>query len=373
MNDDEFIHYQLDHYFKGYSKSSNLNYIDAVNDYIKNTDSKINFTWIEIINKDSTDIYFIENSNCCNIMSNKLTLLEDYNLDIIKNQTKLIKDSITIFPFLIIRSGWDISFLNINQPCLLRTSRRKNNDFGVLIPDSSTQSLYNLNNFKNIFGNINFKLKNNTISWRGAMTGNCSIDRYTIQNNLKTYSRLFIVNKFYNKHDIKFIKTNFVGMESRENILISGQYSDYSHNVNLAKIHKYQIALNGNTFAGSYGWNLLSNSIVFHPDYDDNFYTYINPRKNIEYIPILETYEDLDEKIDYFNNNPDEAEIIATNGKIYIDQLLRLSYSLTKQTMDKIYLLYNQNTLTDATNLMNTKLTHVNVILNNDGNFIFNN
>ena len=67
--------------------------------------------------------------------------------------------SIDKFPFFIIRTGWDMSYININQPCLLRTSMREKNDFGVIIPDSSTQRLKHLKKFKNDLGNVIFKEK----------------------------------------------------------------------------------------------------------------------------------------------------------------------------------------------------------------------
>ena len=72
--------------------------------------------------------------------------------EIIKKQTLLIASSINTFPFFIIGSGWDIPSIHINQPSLLRTSIRENNDFGVLIPDSSTQSFESLYKFKTMTG-----------------------------------------------------------------------------------------------------------------------------------------------------------------------------------------------------------------------------
>jgi hypothetical protein len=367
-NDDLFIKYQLEHYFQKYNNiTSNYSYIDVVNDYIKEVKkTKNNFFWIEVINVDSIDIYFLENSNIQNIMSNKDSLLEYYNSDIIKDQTILIRRAIKQFPFLIIRTGWDISFIPINHPCILRTSIRVNNDFGVLIPDSSTQKIKILSNFEKTFENINFENKKDMICWRGTYSGAFSNDifiteKYSETLEFRFYSRFYLVNKFCNQHDIKFILTNYDYMKLRESLIPKNAYANFLDTNYIAKNYKFQLAINGNSFAGSFGWNLLSNSVVFHPEYKDNFYTYVFPRKNIDYIPIKDDYEDLNEKYDYYVKHQDEAEIIANNGKKYIENLLRLTPKLTEITMNKIYSLYDQSTLNDAINLININLTKVSV------------
>ena len=368
-NDNLFIQYQLDHYFQKYNNSiTKFSYVDAINDYINQAkENKNNFLWIEVIKFDSIDIYFLENSNIQNIMSHKDTLLQHYNSDIIKDQTKLIISSIKTFPFFIIRSGWDLSYVNINQPCILRTSIRENNDFGVLIPDSSTQKTEVLSKYKKSFGDINFKNKQPLICWRGVYSGHVSNDCFIDTKNNKNqdfryYSRGFFVNKFCDDHNIKFVLTNAPWMYQEKKISTKAS-SDFLDPTYMAKTYKFQVALNGNSFAGSFGWNLLSNSIVFHPDYKDDFYTYVCPRKNIDYIPIRDDYEDLNDKYNYYTKNQDEAEIIANNGKKYMDNLVRLTPKLTKMTMNKIYDLYDQHTLNDAVKLMNEKLTKVSVKL----------
>jgi hypothetical protein len=382
LNDDnEFIKYQMKHYFNKYMDVTNkFSYVDAVNDYIfyvniKNKTNN-NFFWLEVINSNRTiDIYFLENSNIENIMSNKKSLIEHYNTDIIKNQTHLIISSVKQFPFFIIRSGWDIAYININQPCLLRTSRRENNDFGVLIPDSSTQGFKKLYDFKKNNETINFKEKMDMLVWRGAYSGLASknnsevmefIDKENKKCNFKYYSRWNFVNKFCDKYDVKMLLTNRKDMiiNNREETVTKNMATDILlDQKNMAKNYKFQIALNGNSFAGSFGWNLLSTSIVFHPDYQDDFYTYVYPRKNIDYVPIKDDYEDLDDKINYFIKDKNTATIIAENGKKYMDKLLNLTEILTKMTMDKIYLLYDQKTFKTAVNLMDKKLTKVSVKL----------
>jgi len=376
-DDNQFIQYQLNHYFKNYNNNLKIyNYVDVVNDYINNLQNNNYFTcWIEIIHRDSIDIFFIENSN---IMCNKTKINDDYNLEIIKAQSLLIHSSINKFPFLVIRSGWDQSFIPINQPCLLRTSRRNNNDFGVLIPDSTTQRFKVLKNFQNNFANINFNNKKNNLIWRGVISGDDNSEnkvsyKYKINEDkpmdFKFYSRRYFINKFYKQHDVKFLLTNSDLLKERELTIPKEQGSIYIDTKDMATTYKFQIALNGNSFAGSFGWNLLSNSVVFHPNYDDNFYTYLNPRQNIDYVPIQDNYEDLNDKINYFINNNYEAEIIARNGRKYVDKLLQFTQLLTKMTMNKIYSLYDQGTMNEAINLLNSKFTKVSVKFHNN-NFI---
>jgi hypothetical protein len=384
LNDnDEFIKYQMQHYFRKYIDiKTKFSYVDGVNDYMCYVNNKnkrnSNFLWLEVLNYGGKiDIYFIENSNIQNIMSQKNSLIKYYNSEIIKTQTLLITSSIKNFPFFIIRSGWDISYININQPSLLRTSIRENNDFGVLIPDSSTQSIATLYKFKKNNDNINFNKKQNNLVWRGAYSGqvsknNSEITEYIYEENailkFKHYSRYFFVNNFCNKYNVKMALTNNPNMINGREDTVSKDMStnNFIDSKYMAENYKFQIALNGNSFAGSFGWNLLSKSVVFHPDYEDNFYTYIYPRKNLDYISIKDDYEDLDDKINYFIKNENEANTIAENGKKYMDNLLNLSGILTKMTMEKIYLLYDQNTLHDAINIMNANLTKVSVKLKNN-------
>lgn len=92
LNDnDEFIKYQMQHYFRKYIDiKTKFSYVDAVNDYMcyaKNNNNNYKFCWLEVINYDGEiNIYFIENSNIQNIMSNKNSLIEYYNSEIIKNK-----------------------------------------------------------------------------------------------------------------------------------------------------------------------------------------------------------------------------------------------------------------------------------------------
>ena len=369
-NDELFIKYQLEHYFQKYNNiSTKYCYVNAINEYINEVKKQPNnFFWIEVIKLDSVDIYFLENSNIENIMSRKDTLLNHYNSQLILAQTKLILSSIKQFPFFIIRTGWDMACVTINHPCILRTSIRENNDFGVLIPDSSTQKIETLSYHKNRFGEIHFKNKPALLCWRGVYSGHVSNDCFIDSKNNKNqdfryYSRGFFVNKFCNNHDIKFILTNCEGMKKREDEMSKNEFSEFLDEAYMAKNYQFQIAVLGNSFAGSFGWNLLSTSIVFHPDYKDNFYTYVCPRKNIDYIPIRDDYEDLNDKYNYYTKNQDEAELIANNGKKYMDNLLRLTPNLTEMTMNKIYDLYDQHTLNDAVKLMNENLTKVSVKL----------
>jgi hypothetical protein len=304
-------------------------------------------------------------------MSHKDTLLKHYNSDIIKDQTNLIVSSIKKFPFLIIRTGWDMSCVTINHPCILRSSIRENNDFWVLIPDSSTQKIQTISKFQKCFGDIKFKDKKNVLCWRGVYSGFVSDNRFEYSKNnkdqeLRFYSRLFFVNKFCDNHDIKFILTNAEEMKSREIKISKKASADFLDTTYMAKNYKFQLALNGYSFAGSFGWNLLSNSIVFHPDYKDDFYTYVFPRKNIDYIPIRDDYEDLNDKYNYYIKHEKEAEIVSNNGKQYIDNLLRLTPILTNMTMNKIYSMYDQTTLNDAINLMDVNLKKVSVKLTNN-------
>ena len=113
-------------------------------------------------------------------MSNDIEILDEYNSDIIFNQTKLIMKNISEYPFIIIRTGWDQTIVDIDEPFVLRTSIRKNcNDRGTIIPDSAQHELGKLLHFNKLFekSKVPFSKKKNDLCWRGAYSGFCDTRR----------------------------------------------------------------------------------------------------------------------------------------------------------------------------------------------------
>ncbi|MCI0920710.1 glycosyltransferase family 90 protein [Sphingobacterium rhinopitheci] len=85
--------------------------------------------------------------------------------------------------------------------------------------------------------------------------------------------------------------------------------------------YKYILALEGNDVATNLKWIMSSNSIAVMPK--PRFETWFMEGTLIadqHYICIKDDYSDLEEKLNYYNNNPNQAEQIIANAHQYIDQ-----------------------------------------------------
>ena len=355
----EFIIRQLKHYFKPVNNTI-YKYNEAVTAVLNSATNyhfkgqtvwhKNNIAWIEIYKDNiSVDIYFIENSNRADIMSSANNIINDYNCKIILDQTKLLHKSITKYPYFVIRTGWDELFIDsINQPCMLRTSRTHGGP-GTIISDNSTQLPELLNNSINIFKDINYNNKKNDLVWRGVNSG----------IEYGTLSRNHFIRMFHDIYDVKFIKSHILDVRSEK--IPSDQVGNTLTQEYMGSTYKFQIALNGNTFAGSFGWNLLSNSVVFSTNEPTKFHTAIYPVEHEDYIPIKDDYSDLEDKINYYKNNILEASNIAKRGREYMLKFLNLTDTLTELSLDIIHKLYDQDSLVEAINILNTNSTFTKV------------
>lgn len=347
----EFIIRQLKHYFKPVNNTV-YKYNEAVTDFLNPSNFNQQIAWIEIYNDNiSVDIYFIENRNTANIMSSRNNISKDYNFKIILDQTRLIHKSITKYPYFVIRTGWDqLCIDSINQPCMLRTSKR-NGAPGTIISDSSTQLPELLNKSINIFKDTNYNNKKNDLVWRGVNSG--------IESG--PLSRNNFVRIFHEIYDVKFIKSSI--LDVRDVKIPSDQVGNILTQEYMGSTYKFQIALNGNTFSSSFGWNLLSNSVVFSTNEPTKFHTAIYPVEHEDYIPIKDNYSDLEDKINYYKNNIDEASNIAKRGRAYMLKFLNLTDTLTELSLDIIYKLYDQDSLVEAINILNsTQFTKVSFV-----------
>jgi hypothetical protein len=343
----EFIIRQLKYYFKPVNNTV-YKYNEAVTDLLNPSNFKEQIAWIEIYKDNiSVDIYFIENSNIDNIMSSANNIIYDYNSKIILDQTKLLHKSITKYPYFVIRTGW-VHIDSINQPCMLRSSRRHGGT-GTIISDNSTQLPELLNNFIDIFKDINYNNKKNDLVWRGVNSG----------IEYGTLSRNHFIKMFHEIYDVKFIESHI--LDVRDVKIPSDQVGNTLTQEYMGSNYKFQIALNGNTFSGSFGWNLLSNSVVFSTNEPTKFHTAIYPVEYEDYITIKDDYSDLQDKINYYKNNIDEASNIAKSGRAYMLKFLNLTDTLTELSLDIIHKLYDQDTLVEAINILNSNSTFTKV------------
>ena len=381
LMDSTFIDYQLDHYFGKYLniKKHSLSYVDAIQKFLDQVNVKnFHFIWVEVIrSKTDIDIYYLDNLFYDDIAFPDIYINKFKYNSILIEQTKYILNSIKTFPTILIRSGWDRIFIDIDEPLLVRNCRTKNiNDGGVLLPDGSTQSLEILKSYQVSLKNINYKSKLNNACWRGVYSGPTIYKKkkyvyaykyYDVINSMDNISKIllhrgYLVNTFSNKYNIKFIKNNAYNT----NDYIT---SDYINILDLAK-NKIQIAIEGHSFAGSFGWNLLSNSVCLNIISDTPTETYIKPKPFRDYIPIDKEYTNFDNIINYYLTNDNKAEIIANNGKIYMEKLIKHTDILTEITLEKIRSFYNPDTFNDAISLLEKNTKHIKIRLINDSVFI---
>lgn len=82
---------------------------------------------------------------------------------------------------------------------------------------------------------------------------------------------------------------------------------------------KFILSLEGNDVATNVKWIMQSNSLCMMKR--PKFETWFMEGKlvpSVHYVELKDDYSDLEEKIDYYSSNPDEAEVIIKNAKAYV-------------------------------------------------------
>ena len=87
--------------------------------------------------------------------------------------------------------------------------------------------------------------------------------------------------------------------------------------------YRYIMAIEGNDVASNMKWIMSSNSVAVCPaPVYETWFMEGRLVANVHYIEVRPDYSDLEEKIDYYNGHPREAEIIVRNAHEYIGQFL---------------------------------------------------
>lgn len=87
--------------------------------------------------------------------------------------------------------------------------------------------------------------------------------------------------------------------------------------------YRYILSIEGNDVATNLKWIMASNSLCLMPR--PRFETWFLEGRLIagtHYVELRPDYEDLDEKIDYYENNPKEAKTLVANANAYVRQFL---------------------------------------------------
>lgn len=85
--------------------------------------------------------------------------------------------------------------------------------------------------------------------------------------------------------------------------------------------YKYILSIEGNDVATNLKWIMASNSLCFMPPPRyETWFMEGTLKPGIHYVELQADYDDLDEKIEYFNRHPDEARTIIANAQAYVRQ-----------------------------------------------------
>ena len=152
--------------------------------------------------------------------------------------------------------------------------------------------------------------KNNKLIWRGCSNG------FLLSEDRP--SRLTLCKKFYN-HENKMIDIGFSDVTLPEyNIYIKNRMT-----IEEQLKSKFIISLEGGDVGTSLKWLLASNSTVIMPK--PTMVSWLMEDKLepwIHYVPINKNYDNLIEIYEWCSNNINKCEIIAHNGKMYMQQFM---------------------------------------------------
>ena len=151
-------------------------------------------------------------------------------------------------------------------------------------------------------------LKSEKLVWRGADTGN--------PKEPLSHSRFRFVELYFNKKwcDIAFSEI-LQGNTSYKSMMRS--------KINKSDLlnHKYLISIEGNDVASNLKWMLTSNSVVLMPRPTmESWYMEGLLIPYIHYVPINHTFDDLEEKWYWCQNNQDKCIEISNNATMFMEQ-----------------------------------------------------
>jgi hypothetical protein len=94
--------------------------------------------------------------------------------------------------------------------------------------------------------------------------------------------------------------------------------------------YRYQISVEGNDVGTNLKWVLASNSLCLmsRPRYE-TWFMEGRLQAGIHYVELKPDYEDLDDKMTYYDRHPDEARTIIANANLHARQFLDLNHERT--------------------------------------------
>jgi hypothetical protein len=188
--------------------------------------------------------------------------------------------------------------------------------------NSVLMKLDSIRHFNFIKDSLNFKDKKAMLVWRGRL-----------HLDIRKERRLEFLQEFTNKtgFDIGHINKGKAFSEFRkERMSIHDQLN-----------FKYILSLEGVDVATNLKWIMSSNSLCFSQKLKfETWYMEGLLQPGIHYVEIADDFSDVEEKINYYEQHPEEAEKIIANANSYTQQFLDLetedllSYLVVKRYLD---------------------------------------
>jgi len=164
------------------------------------------------------------------------------------------------------------------------------------------------NDYYNKPKDIDFKLKKNSIIWRGVTSG----------TPRRKPNRFDLVKRWFNKNPL--INVGFSRVTLNSNLDLDKYVLGFMEIVNMLE-YKYILSIEGNDKDSGLQWKLNSNSVVIMPRPTITSWlmeTTLVP--DYHYVLIKDDYSDLEEKLNWCNNNQDKCIQIVKNANFFMSQ-----------------------------------------------------
>ncbi|MES2345199.1 MAG: glycosyl transferase family 90 [Chlamydiota bacterium] len=201
--------------------------------------------------------------------------------------------------------------------------RLKPNEVGVLFPEVRF-----FNQRENIFKEIErhsnlspWEKKINKSHWRGGTTGGLYSE---YEWDYKSRPRLVLFSKDHpDLIDAYFTYPYWLDEKLK---MVFNEYDLFRAWMGQTTgiDHKYQIAVDGNTFPSSFWWQLVSNCVVLKGDSDYIEWFYKGVQPFVHYVPYNQDCSDLEEKFIWLQENDEKAHEIAKNATIFARENLQI-------------------------------------------------
>jgi hypothetical protein len=219
-------------------------------------------------------------------------------------------------------------------PCFVKARKIGTNDYSVILNLNYMRHTCFIPVVKKY--DIPFNEKMNKILWRGDSTGsilnNCLREKlvYKYQNhpNQDIDIKYTNISEFIQNKDFEFIVSPFMPVQKQ-------------------LYYKYIISIEGNDVASNLKWILYSNSVVLMPKPKcSSWYMEDKLVPWVHYVPLDDSFDDLEEKFNWCLENDDICTKIAQNGKEFMMNFMDteseniITKMVIKKYFEKVKLIY---------------------------------